>query len=199
MERAMASAKGIRHFILGLLTRQPMSGYDIKRFLKNLSWLIDVPSLGSLYPSLHALLKDGLVTVEVAARQDRPPRKIYTITEAGREALRAWLSRPSESNASLKKFIMRLALAGQLSQVGLLAYLEQRRAGVTAQKMNVEQAIEAEDADADLGERLMLDYELNLAAAELAWLDSTLARLSQPSLSVEAAENEESSFVTLTA
>ena len=176
-----------------------MSGYDIKRFLKNLSWLIDVPSLGSLYPSLHALLEDDLVTVETIARQDRPPRKIYTITEAGEVALQAWLSQPSEPNASLKKFIMRLALAGQLSQVGLLAHLEQRRAHVAAQKTSLEQAAEAEDADADLGERLMLDYELNLATAELVWLDSTLVRLSQPSLSVESAENEERSFVTLTA
>jgi PadR family transcriptional regulator AphA len=194
----MASAKGIRYFVLGLLTRQPMSGYDIKRFLKNLSWLVDVPSLGSLYPSLHTLLKDGLVTMEVVARQDRPPRKIYAITAAGEEALRAWLSQPSEPNASLKKFVMRLALAGRLSQVGLLAHLEQRRAHIAAQKVNLEQAI-AEGENADLGEHLMLDYELNLAAAELAWLDSTLARLSQPSLSVEAADSEERSFVALTA
>jgi DNA-binding PadR family transcriptional regulator len=186
-ERVMASTKGIRHFILGLLTQQSMSGYDIKRFLDRLSWLIDVPSLGSLYPSLHALLRDGLVTMEVVASQDRPSRKIYSITEAGEEALRAWLNRPTGSNASLKKFVMRLALAGQLSQVGLLAHLEQRRARVVAQKMTLEQAIEAEDEGAGFRERLVLDYGLSLAAAELAWLDSTLARLSQPSPSVEAA------------
>jgi hypothetical protein len=81
--------------------------------------------------------------------------------------------------------------------VGLLAHLEQRRARVAAHKMTLEQANEAKGAD--LGERLMLDYGLSLAAAELAWLDSTLARLSQPSLSAETAENEESSFATLTA
>jgi PadR family transcriptional regulator AphA len=51
-----------------------MSGYDIKRFLKSLGWLIDGPSFGSLYPALRALLKDGLVTVEVVSSQDRPPR-----------------------------------------------------------------------------------------------------------------------------
>jgi hypothetical protein len=65
--------------------------------------------------------------------------------------------------------------------------------------VNLEQAIEAEDADADLGEHLMLDYELSLAAAELAWLDSTLVRSSQSSLSVETAEDGERSFVTLIA
>jgi PadR family transcriptional regulator AphA len=195
----MAGTKGIRHLILGLLTQEPMSGYDIKRFLKSLSWLIDVPSLGSLYPSLHALLRDGLVTVEVVARQDRPPRKIYTITEAGEKVLQAWLSRPAESDVSLKKFVLRLILAGQLSQVGLLAHLEQRRARVAAQKTILEQAVEDKDENADLGVRLMLDYGLSLATAELAWLDSTLARLSQPSLFVEAAESEERSFANLAA
>jgi PadR family transcriptional regulator AphA len=194
----MASTKGIRHFILGLLTRQPMSGYDIKRFLKDLSWLIDVPSLGSLYPSLHTLLKDGLVTREVVANQDRPSRKIYSITEEGEKTLQAWLSQPSDSNASLKKFVMRLALADQLSQVGLLTHLEQRRAHVAAQKRALEQVVTTENADADLGERLMYGYGLSLAAAELVWLDSTLARLSQTSLPVEAAENQEPDFVTLT-
>jgi DNA-binding PadR family transcriptional regulator len=176
-----------------------MSGYDIKRFLKNLSWLIDVPSLGSLYPSLHALLQDGLATMEVAARQDRPPRKIYTITEAGEEALQEWLSQPAESSVSLKKFVLRLILAGQLSQVGLLAHLEQRRARVAAQKIALEQAVEVKGENTDLGERLMLDYSLSLASAELAWLDSTLARLSQPSMFVEAAESEERSFTNLAA
>ena len=195
----MAGTKSRRQLALGLLTQQPMSGYDIKRFLKGLSWLIDVPSLGSLYSSLHALLRDGLVTMEAVARQDRPPRKIYTITEAGKEALKVWLLQPVDSNASLKKFVLRLALVGQLSQVGLLAHLEQRRARVAAQRIALEQAIEAKDENTDLGERLMLDYGLSLATAELAWLDSTLARLSQPSLFVEAAESEERSFVNLAA
>jgi DNA-binding PadR family transcriptional regulator len=182
----MTSTKSTRHFILGLLTQQPMSGYDIKRFLNSLGWLIDVPSFGSLYSSLHALLRDGLVTMEVIASQDRPSRKIYSITEAGEEALRAWLSRSTGSNDSLKKFVMRLALAGQLSQAGLLAHLEQRRARVAAQKMTLEQVAEDEHEGADSRERLVLDYGLSLAAAELTWLDNTLAWLSRPSPSAKA-------------
>jgi DNA-binding PadR family transcriptional regulator len=174
-----------------------MSGYDIRRFLKSLNWLIDVPSLGSLYPSLHALLDDGMVTMEVVARPDRPPRKIYSITEAGEEALQVWLDQPADSDASLKKFVMRLALADQLSRIGLLTHLEQRRAQVAAHKTTLEQATEAKVTD--LGEHLMLDYGLSLAAAELAWLDRTLARLSQPLLSGEAAESKDPGFVSPTA
>jgi DNA-binding PadR family transcriptional regulator len=183
----MASAVSIRHFILGLLTRQPMSGYDIKRFLKSLSWLIDSPSFGSLYPALHALLEDDLVTVEILSRLDKPPRKIYTITEKGRQALQEWMGQPVAPGVSLKAFVMRLILASNLSPAGLVAHLEQRHAQVAAQRLALEQTAQATDDDMDLGERLALGYGLAVAAAELAWLDRTLARLSEGPLTAEAA------------
>lgn len=170
------------------LARQPMSGYDVKRFLKNLSWLIDVPSFGSLYPTLHALQEDGLVSVEVVPGHDRPPRKIYSITEGGRQKLQEWMRQPAASNSSLKAFVMRLALANQRSQVSLLTHLEQRRARVAAHRLMLEQAVEALDENVELGERLTLDYGLALAAAELAWLDHTLVRLSPSSSPFEAAQ-----------
>ena len=182
----MASTVSIRHFILGLLNRQPMSGYDIKRFLKSLSWLIDSPSFGSLYPALHALLENGLVTVEVVSRQDKPPRKIYSITEAGRQVLQEWLSQPIGAGVSLKAFLMRLVLAGNLSQAGLVAYLEQRRTQVAAHQLDLEQTAGVMDEGMDLGESLALEYGLAVAAAELDWLDSTLAQQSQQPPSAKA-------------
>jgi hypothetical protein len=46
------------------------------------------------------------------------------------------------------------------------------------------------DEGMDLGERLALDYGLAAATAELAWLDRTLAQLSQQPLSLEAARGD---------
>jgi PadR family transcriptional regulator AphA len=171
----MPNPISIRQFLLGLLARQPMSGYDIKRFLKSLSWLIDSPSFGSLYPALHALLEDGLVTVKVIPQQDKPPRKIYSITGAGEETLQKWMRRPVESGLSLKAFLMRLILASNLSQNDLVAHLERRRTQVAS---HLQQTTEAMGDEADLGERLALDYGVAVANAELAWLDSALSRLS---------------------
>ena len=171
----MASATSIRHFVLGLLTRQPMSGYDIKCFLKSLSWLIDSPSFGSLYPALHALFENGLVTVEVIPRQDKPPRKIYSITEAGQQALQEWMDQPIASDASLKAFVMRLTLASNLSHADLIAHLQQRYAQVATHQLALEQTAKTMDESMDLGERLALDYGLAVATAELAWLDGILA------------------------
>ena len=192
----MASAVSIRHFILGLLTRQPMSGYDVKRFLKSLSWLIDSPSFGSLYPALHALLEDGLVTMEILFREDKPPRKIYSITERGRQALQEWMDGPVTPGVSLKAFVMRLILASNLSPASLIVHLEQRHSQVAAHQLAVEQAAQATDDDMDLGERLALDYGLAVAAAELAWLDRALAQLSDRPLAAKAARGD---LATLTA
>lgn len=191
----MAGAVPLRRFILGLLARQSMSGYDIKRFLKSLGWLIDSPSFGSLYPALHALLEDGLVTVEVIPRDDKPARKIYSITEIGKRVLREWIEQPVVQGASLKAFLMRLILAGNLSHAGLLAHLRQRRADVAAHQIALQKTTGMMGGGTDLGERLAFDYVLAVAAVELAWLDRTLDRLSQSPSPVEATQSD---FATVT-
>ncbi len=172
-----------------------MSGYDTKHFLKSLSWLIDSPSFGSIYPTLRALWEDGLVTVEVVPRQGKPPRKIYTITEAGRQALRGWVDQPVALDASLKTFVMRLILASNFSHTGLIAHLQQRRSQVAAHCATLKQIAEALDGTMDFGQRLTFGYGLTLATAELAWLDSTLEQLSQQPLPLEVVKGD---GVTLT-
>ena len=119
------------------------------------------------------------LTVEVVPRQNKPPRKVHSITEAGRQMLQAWADQPVTSSASLKTFVMRLILAGNFSQAGLIAHLQQRHAQIAAHHAALEQTGGTLVEGADLGQRLALDYALDLAAAELAWLESTLKQLAQ--------------------
>jgi len=167
-----------RYFALGLLTYQPMSGYDIKHFLESFDWLVGSPSFGSVYPALHALLEDGLVSVEVLHNDDKPSRKVYSITEEGKRVLLEWIKQPAEDDASLKPFLMRLMLFGDLSQGKLIAYLQQRRSQVEDHYANLERVAVAQDEAVSPGQRLAFDYGLAAAEAELAWLDRTLDRLS---------------------
>lgn len=166
---------GTREFVLGLLAKRPMSGYDIRQLLSGLSWLVDSPSFGTLYPGLHALHADGLVTVKVIPNDSRPPRKIYSITDAGRATLREWLAQPEQRASSLREFVMRLALAGSLSEAGLTDLLEQRRQLVASVRPKIEDARTAAGEEDDVGRYLTLDYGLALADAELAWLERTLS------------------------
>jgi PadR family transcriptional regulator AphA len=187
-ECAMAAGTvSLRYFILGLLAQQPMSGYDIRRFLKGLGWLIGSPSAGSLYPILRTLHEEGFVTVETIPGLDRPPRKIYTITESGRQALQVWVDQPAVSPAPLKAFVMRLLLASSFSPAGLTAHLQQRQAQVAAHRDALGAAVGATQEEGKQGQFLAMDYALALATAELSWLDRTLSELSrQPLLEKDA-------------
>jgi len=184
------SSVSLRHFILGLLTRQPMSGYDIKRVLESLGWLVGNPSFGSLYPALHALLEDGLVSVTTDTRPDKPSRKIYSITMAGRRELDEWVNQPTESNASMKAFVMRLIVADNFSHAGLVAQLHQRRAQVAAHRAALERAAGSRNHEVVWGRQLALDYGKALATTELAWLDNALERLFQQPLPTEALQGD---------
>ena len=180
----------LRFFALGLLTQQPMSGYDIKCYLKGLSWLIGNPSGGSLYPVLRALRQDDLVTVEQVPGMGRPPKKIYSITEAGHQALQAWIEQPIAANAPLKSFVMRLHLADCHSQTTLRACLEQRRTQVATHHALLVRDRESPSAGLNLGQQVTLDYGLALAKAELAWLDATLDRLQEQPLHEEGVQGK---------
>jgi PadR family transcriptional regulator AphA len=178
----MTRAVSIRHLILGLLTQQAMSGYDIKRLLESLSWLMDSPSFGSIYPALRSLREDGLASMEEVLCQGKSSRKIYTTTKRGRRALREWVDQSITSGTSLKAFVTRLILAGSFSHAEIITHLQQRRSEVTACHAALKQLTETEYRMMDSGQRLTFDYGLALATAELAWLDGALKQLSQQSL-----------------
>jgi DNA-binding PadR family transcriptional regulator len=174
-----ATTQRFRLFILGLLGQRPMSGYDIRQTMKRLGWLIGSPSFGAIYPALHALLEDGQVTVEVVSRPDRPPRKLYSITETGKQALGEWIAASDSSHKSLRMFIQRLIVVGDYESTGdLLTHLRRRHEAVVAQRSALEQAAAGLDTEVGMGRRLAIDYGLTTAGAELDWLESAITRFS---------------------
>ncbi len=176
-----------RYFVLGLLAQQPMSGYDIKRLLEHLNWLVGSSSFGNIYPTLHALLEDGWVTVNVVTHQDRPPKKVYHVKEEGQRALQEWLERPVPSNPSQKAFVMRLILAQVFSRSGLMAHLRQRRAQVVAHRDALKE-VSGESEKTAAGWQLALDYGLAVADAETDWLNDILDRLSREPIAREVVQ-----------
>ena len=177
-----------RYFVLGLLSQQPMSGYDIKCFLAHFDWLIGKSSYGNIYPTLHTLLEDGLVTVDVIDAQDKPSKKVYSVTQAGQSMFQDYMARIPVSNTSLKAFVKRLMLARGLSRDGLIAQLQRRRDQLAQECTNLEQMKGQVQESTGLGRLLSFEYGAKMAAAELAWLEDSLDRFSRQPEVVEGAE-----------
>jgi PadR family transcriptional regulator len=73
--------------ILSLLSRKPMYGYEIVATVKEETGGAFEWKAGSLYPSLHKLENEGLVSAEWEGEAGTRRRKYYHITDAGRAAL----------------------------------------------------------------------------------------------------------------
>jgi DNA-binding PadR family transcriptional regulator len=78
----------LRLYLLKLLDECPRHGYDVIRLLEDRFMGLYAPSPGTIYPRLQRLEAEGLVT-----RSQEGGRKVYRITEAGREEL---ARRPAE-------------------------------------------------------------------------------------------------------
>jgi DNA-binding PadR family transcriptional regulator len=74
----------LRLYLLRLLDEEPRHGYDIIRLLRDRFMGVYAPSPGTIYPRLARLEEEGLVT-----HDEENGRKVYRITEAGREELRS--------------------------------------------------------------------------------------------------------------
>src|SRR5258708_562705 len=73
---------GLRLYLLKLLDEAPRHGYDVIRLLQDRFLGVYSPSPGTIYPRLARLEEEGLVTHEVI-----DGKKVYKITDAGREEL----------------------------------------------------------------------------------------------------------------
>lgn len=117
--------------ILGLLSHEPLSGYDIRQRIDEAIGFFWRESYGQIYPVLARLRRRGLVRRSAAARGKRR-RQTYAITPAGRDALAAWLRDPPEPesvrNELLLKTFFSAALPTRVLRTHVEAFLARQRA-----------------------------------------------------------------------
>lgn len=82
--------------ILGCLTVEPMSGYDIKQFVDDCIAHFWNESYGQIYPTLVRLEDEGLIAGRTEPGERGREKRVYRITDAGRDELEAWLREPAE-------------------------------------------------------------------------------------------------------
>ncbi|MBV1866946.1 MAG: PadR family transcriptional regulator [Marinosulfonomonas sp.] len=90
-----------------------MSGYELKREIEGSLQNFWSESFGQLYPNLHMLnqahLISGLPPDEATKRQ----KKVYQITDAGREALRGWIATDPASRPPRDELLLKLFFASE--------------------------------------------------------------------------------------
>jgi DNA-binding PadR family transcriptional regulator len=109
----------IQYAILGFLSWQPLTGYDLKKLFAESVTLHWSGNSNQIYKALVELHRDELVTLAVEYQPDHPPRKVYSITEKGQTTLRQWVLSTPELPQLKHTLLVQLAWADQLTPVEL--------------------------------------------------------------------------------
>lgn len=115
------------YVILGMVSREPRSGYEIKAVVDNTTRFFWAASYGQIYPELRRLSEAGLVEGVDAPRGERK-RTVYAITADGEAELKDWLRQPPETIEMREEGLLKLFFSGVLPPEQAAETLREMRA-----------------------------------------------------------------------
>jgi len=108
----MAKDRKIDVVILGLLSHEDLTGYDIKKRIDGAISFFWKGSFGSIYPALNAMEEDGLIKSRKASDSGNREKILYHITKKGLKTLKSWLEDEHASNELKYETLLKLYFGG---------------------------------------------------------------------------------------
>jgi DNA-binding PadR family transcriptional regulator len=132
------------YVILGMISREPRSGYEIKALVDDTTRFFWAASYGQIYPELKRLSEMGLVEGSDVPRGERK-RTVYAITENGERELKDWLRQPPQTVEMREEGLLKLFFAGVLppeQAAETLRAMREYRLGIAARLRAMEPGAE---------------------------------------------------------
>lgn len=166
--------------VLALLRESDMHPYEMVRLLRarHDDRLLTITN-GTLYHTVARLQKAGLLDEVGTDREgNRPERTTYTLTDAGRTTVIAWVQKELPRLDSETDFRIALAEAHNLERDDVIALLKERQAALVEEHArHRDDLIRAHDRGVPAQVLVEIEREEVLLDAELRWLDGFLGRL----------------------
>ena len=161
--------------LLGLLSRQPSYGYDLKHSYDRYFGTGKALAFGQVYSTLARMVRDELIRALGGETGSGPDRKKYEITSAGQVKVHEWLFTPDVPSESLQSNLFAKTVIALLLDDDADRLLDVQR----SEHMTRMRELTRLKKDADLMQVLMCDHGLFHIEADLRWIDLTGARLTQ--------------------
>ncbi len=167
--------------VLGLLQAAPLHPYGMQRLIKlwGKDQVVNVGQRANLYKTIRRLQQAGLVTVLHTEREQRyPERTVYEITDAGRDAARAWLTdMVAVPRNEFPQFPAALSFVMLLGPEQMLAAMQERARAVAARLADLDVSLEQYSGTLPRITLMDDEYERAITAAELDWLNGVIEDL----------------------
>ena len=114
----------IQYILLGMLNYQSMTGYDLKQMIDQSISHFWHAYHSQIYTTLRQMEQDALVSSVFIREEGQPDRRVYTITDAGKAALSAWLDQSMTEMTPIKEeLLVRLFFSARREPEKVLAEL----------------------------------------------------------------------------
>ena len=115
--------------ILGFLSERPRSGYDLKtRCFDGAARDFWTADQAQIYRTLERLQAARLVSAARKRQSGKPDRKVYSLTDLGRQTLSMWLGTLVPLSPPRDAFLLQLCFAAETADSDLVSHLRARRA-----------------------------------------------------------------------
>jgi DNA-binding PadR family transcriptional regulator len=167
----------VRQPLLALLAKEPAHGYELKLALEQtFGQAYPSPNIGQIYVTLKRLEQDGLVRSQDVEQATRPNKRVYELTPAGRESLRAWVNEPNEGPRVRDDFFIKLVLAPMAGLADRMGLINTQRRHYLGIMRNLTELM-ADTDPADTVARLLIEGAVLHLQADLDWLERCLEEL----------------------
>jgi DNA-binding PadR family transcriptional regulator len=157
--------------LLALLAKEPAHGYELKaRLEQTFGEAYPSPNIGQIYMTLQRLERAGLVCSQDVVQSDRPNKRVYELTEAGREEVAAWIEEPSDEPRLRDDFFMKLALGPAAGIADSLTLINRQRRHYLGLMRSLNRVAEQVPRTNKIG-RLLIDGAILHVQADLDWLE----------------------------
>ena len=114
----------LKHGILGLLNYSDMTGYEIMEVFRDSLGFFWKAQTSQIYRELQKLKEQGWATDTCVPQTGKPDKKIFSITESGREELHQWLLEEDIGLESRVPLLMKTFFRGELSADENIAFFK---------------------------------------------------------------------------
>lgn len=165
------------YLVLGLLLDDPGSGYDLGGRASTAVTYFWPITRSHIYAELPKLVDLGYATADDVPQQGVPDKRVYTATEAGKQAFRDWLGGFDTVTEKAKQPLqIKLYFARHLPPGKLLAQLDEWEDEV--QRLHAYCLALLEKETVDIARRLTVRFAVKRAESDLEWLREARAALS---------------------
>ena len=171
------------YVLLGFLSQGNAHGYELhQRLSRDLNQLWHL-SQSQVYNILNRLEGQGYITGTVHEQAKLPPKRLFALTNAGREHFEAWLASPTRSSVRAIRIEFTSRLYFSLSkETDLAARLVAEQIDDTGKSLERLLNLQAKIPEDQMFNRLGLDLRIRQLKSILGWLDSCLAIVESSSL-----------------